>query len=98
MTPKPDDELEALARTINAKSASGRVNFFAVVTGDDLPYAAIFQSGSRRQTIKLRHRPTEADIDDIVQGLEAWAGRRHESVASLYSAEPPKSPADEWGN
>lgn len=90
----PDDALIALTRTINDKAKAGRVNFFATQRDGETTYAIIFQDGPKRATVKLRHRPTEADVDDIVQGLQAWAGYR--SDASLYSLEPPPLPMSEW--
>lgn len=93
---KLDDDLLRLCAEVNKKAKEGRVNFFATQDGDAVAYAVIFQTGSKRATIRLRHKPTEADIDDIVQGLEAWAGNRDGGLSALYTTEVPKPPASEW--
>jgi hypothetical protein len=88
----PDDELIKLAKTINdrldSENIAGRVNFYQV----ELPegrseYAIIFQSGSKRAPVNLKHRPTEHDIPDIVRGMTAWTGARS---GPLYTTELPE--------
>lgn len=91
----PDADLIALSHRINAKSKIGRVNFYSVQEQDQpVEYAIIFQDGPRRATVRLRHRPSEADIDDIVAGLQTWCGYKADSA--LYSTEPPPLPMSEW--
>lgn len=90
----PDTDLLALAGEINSKTRAGRVNFFVVQEGEAASYAIIFQDGPKRATVRLRHRPSAADLDDIVQGLETWAGYKGDS--SLYSTDVPPLPMSEW--
>jgi hypothetical protein len=86
----PDEQLQALAKLINGRLKYGRVDFFVIPRGtDESPrYAIIFQSGGRRATIHLRHRPTEDDAADIITGMNSWAGEDNEGPR--YSTEPPE--------
>jgi hypothetical protein len=87
----PDEQLQALAKLINGKLRYGRIDFFIVAASaaDDPPrYAIIFQSGGRRATIQLRHRPTEHDAGDIIAGMNSWADEDNEGPR--YSTEPPE--------
>lgn len=85
----PDDELQNLARLINTKLKSGRIDFFCEQPPDGpMRYAIIFQSGSKRATVKLRNRPTEQDTDDIMSGMEGWVGSPR--AGPLYTTEVPE--------
>src|ERR1043166_9364698 len=86
----PDEQLQALAKLINGRLQHGRIDFFIIAAPDDGParYGIIFQSGGRRATIHLRHRPTEHDADDIITGMNGWAGE--DNQGPRYSTEPPE--------
>src|SRR5262249_59947482 len=92
------EELSELAKLVNEKTKCGRVNFFATQEegAETVSYFAIFQSRPKRETKALKECPAIADVDHIVEGLEAWAGYSSNDLASLYSPEPPPSPANEW--
>lgn len=91
----PDTDLIALQSRINSKTKSGHVNFYSLCRQDQpAEYAIIFQDGPRRATVRLRHQPSEADMDDIIGGLETWCGYKADSA--LYSNESPPLPMSEW--
>ena len=84
----PDAELQTLARAVNGKLKSGRVNFFITEPPEGQPqYVIVFQSGTKRATVKLRNRPTEHDVADIVAGMEEWVGSPRTGPA--YTTEVP---------
>ena len=86
----PDPYLQELAAKINKVSRQGRVSFFC----QNEEHSAIFQNGSRRAVVRLYGKPTEADIDSIVQAIESWAGFKLNG--SAYSVEVPPLPVSEW--
>ena len=86
----PDPYLQELAVKVNKASRVGTVSFFS----SQETFSAIFQSGSRRAVVRLYGRPTEADIDSIVEAIEGWAG--FQANGSAYSLEMPPLPASEW--
>ena len=86
----PDPNLIDLAVQINKKARQGKV-MFCSKQGEVM---AIFYSGGKRVVIKLGGRPSEIDIDDLVQALESWAGFQSEVVP--YSTEVPPLPESSW--
>jgi len=90
----PDDELEALGRTITARlNESGRVNFFGEVEegapAESVTYLIIFQAGARRRVVKLRRRPTAADVEALVTAHREWTPAV--AVRDLYTDDPPET-------
>lgn len=86
----PDPYLTDLAARINKKLRAGRVSFFTL--GGD--HSAIFQHSSRRAVIRLGGRPSDVDIDAMVQAIESWAGFQVDG--SPYSTEIPPLPDSGW--
>ena len=86
----PDPYLQELAIRINRSARQGTVSFFSK---NDM-YSVIFQSGSRREVLRLNGKPNDIDIEGIVQAIESWAGFRING--SAYSFEPPPLPTSEW--
>lgn len=89
----PDAELQALARLITGRLPYGRINFFIVEPPEGpQQYAVIFQNGSKRATVNMRHRPSEGDAGDIIRGWQGWAGSP--DARPLYTTEVPGQGAD----
>lgn len=86
----PDPYLTDLAGRINKQVRQGRVSFF--VRGGE--HSAIFQYGSKRAVIELGGRPSDADIDAMVQAIELWSGFALDG--SPYSTEVPPLPESGW--
>ncbi len=87
---QPDTHLRDLAVQINAKARQGKVLFFSR-QGE---VSAVFSNGPKRVVVQLGGRPSEIDVDDLVQALESWAGFQSEAVP--YSTEVPPLPESGW--